>query len=163
MTGRSESRPFLSYTPGSIKTLTPTRSRVQPQADHIAHQLRVHLQYLGYPIANDPLYSGRNIWGPNLGKNGVDLVAQPAAPAVPLKVELRIAAHPRAIFSDADRLKGEEAIPEGGSLSVAVRARMEDRELANIDLTSPILLSQQAREIIGKLRRLKDEQEDWVK
>ena len=27
-----------------------------------AHQLRVHLQFLGYPIANDPVYSGERIW-----------------------------------------------------------------------------------------------------
>ncbi|AET39027.1 uncharacterized protein Ecym_3555 [Eremothecium cymbalariae DBVPG len=32
------------------------------------HQIRVHLQYLGYPIANDPIYSNPHIWGPTLGK-----------------------------------------------------------------------------------------------
>ncbi|CUS21633.1 LAQU0S03e07074g1_1 [Lachancea quebecensis] len=32
------------------------------------HQIRVHLQYLGHPIANDPLYSNPQIWGPTLGK-----------------------------------------------------------------------------------------------
>ncbi|KAH3666291.1 hypothetical protein OGAPHI_004480 [Ogataea philodendri] len=34
------------------------------------HQIRVHLQFLGYPIVNDPLYSSPKIWGDNLGKNG---------------------------------------------------------------------------------------------
>lgn len=34
------------------------------------HQIRVHLQYLGYPIANDPIYSNPYIWGDKLGKNG---------------------------------------------------------------------------------------------
>ncbi|EMG46328.1 RIB2 Bifunctional protein RIB2 [Candida maltosa Xu316] len=34
------------------------------------HQIRVHLQYLGYPIANDPIYSSKFVWGENLGKNG---------------------------------------------------------------------------------------------
>lgn len=34
------------------------------------HQIRVHLQYLGYPIANDPIYSSPTIWGPELGKGG---------------------------------------------------------------------------------------------
>ncbi|ODV97225.1 hypothetical protein PACTADRAFT_48974 [Pachysolen tannophilus NRRL Y-2460] len=33
------------------------------------HQIRVHLQYLGHPIANDPLYSSPKIWGSNFGKN----------------------------------------------------------------------------------------------
>ncbi|KAM9894040.1 hypothetical protein OXX79_008960 [Metschnikowia pulcherrima] len=38
------------------------------------HQIRVHLQYLGHPIANDPIYSSEFIWGsPELGKgnNGI--------------------------------------------------------------------------------------------
>lgn len=34
------------------------------------HQIRVHLQYLGHPIANDPIYSNEYVWGPELGKNG---------------------------------------------------------------------------------------------
>lgn len=33
------------------------------------HQIRVHLQYIGHPIANDPIYSNEWVWGPNLGKN----------------------------------------------------------------------------------------------
>jgi tRNA pseudouridine synthase 8/2,5-diamino-6-(5-phospho-D-ribitylamino)-pyrimidin-4(3H)-one deaminase len=34
------------------------------------HQIRVHLQYLGYPIANDPIYSNAKVWGEDLGKAG---------------------------------------------------------------------------------------------
>lgn len=34
------------------------------------HQIRVHLQYLGHPIINDPIYSSPDIWGKNLGKDG---------------------------------------------------------------------------------------------
>lgn len=33
------------------------------------HQIRVHLQFLGHPISNDPIYSNRNVFGPDLGKN----------------------------------------------------------------------------------------------
>lgn len=33
------------------------------------HQIRVHLQFMGHPIANDPIYSNSFVWGPNLGKN----------------------------------------------------------------------------------------------
>jgi len=33
------------------------------------HQIRVHLQYLGYPIINDPLYN-HEVFGPNKGKGG---------------------------------------------------------------------------------------------
>lgn len=32
------------------------------------HQIRVHLQYLGYPIANDYLYNS-TVFGPTKGKN----------------------------------------------------------------------------------------------
>lgn len=35
------------------------------------HQIRLHLQYLGHPIANDPLYSSPKMWGSNLGKNAL--------------------------------------------------------------------------------------------
>lgn len=31
------------------------------------HQIRVHLQYLGFPIANDPIYSNVAVWGETLG------------------------------------------------------------------------------------------------
>ena len=30
------------------------------------HQLRVHLQYLGHPIANDPIYCNQRVFGPSL-------------------------------------------------------------------------------------------------
>lgn len=34
------------------------------------HQIRVHLQYLGFPILNDPIY-GSAAWGPHRGKGGL--------------------------------------------------------------------------------------------
>ena len=34
------------------------------------HQIRVHLQYLGFPIANDPLYNSQ-IFGPEKAKGGL--------------------------------------------------------------------------------------------
>ncbi|XP_058018075.1 pseudouridylate synthase RPUSD2 isoform X2 [Ahaetulla prasina] len=33
------------------------------------HQIRVHLQFLGHPIINDPIYNNE-IWGPEKGKGG---------------------------------------------------------------------------------------------
>lgn len=35
------------------------------------HQIRVHLQFLGHPISNDPIYSNRRVFGPNLGRHEV--------------------------------------------------------------------------------------------
>lgn len=34
------------------------------------HQIRVHLQFLGFPILNDPIY-GSSAWGPKRGKGGL--------------------------------------------------------------------------------------------
>lgn len=36
------------------------------------HQIRVHLQYLGYPIQNDPIYANQRVWGFNLGQEDPD-------------------------------------------------------------------------------------------
>ena len=33
------------------------------------HQIRVHLQFLGHPIANDPIYCNQRVFGPQLGFN----------------------------------------------------------------------------------------------
>lgn len=38
------------------------------------HQIRVHLQYLNHPIANDPIYSSEEIWGVQLGDVPIDQV-----------------------------------------------------------------------------------------
>ena len=34
------------------------------------HQIRVHLQWLGFPIINDPIYNHATAWGENKGKHG---------------------------------------------------------------------------------------------
>ncbi|KAJ3011153.1 RNA pseudouridylate synthase domain containing protein 2 [Thoreauomyces humboldtii] len=66
------------------------------------HQLRVHLQWLGHPIANDPIYGSEIAWGPEVGKGGLasgsisdvlakltptdeqrSVASEPAAPADP--------------------------------------------------------------------------------
>merc|ERR1711939_208152 len=36
------------------------------------HQLRVHLQFLGHPISNDPIYCNQKVFGPSLGKGSED-------------------------------------------------------------------------------------------
>ncbi|TXT13504.1 hypothetical protein VHUM_00871 [Vanrija humicola] len=130
------------------------------------HQLRVHLQYLGYPIANDPLYSQESVWGPGCGKGGVDLVPQGEQTSQILAIQERRAkgnasgqATPPPIPDDSARLAGRESGPEIGPNKNAFKPR----EFDNVDITSPIYLSQQARDVIGALRRQRDEAEDWVK
>ena len=34
------------------------------------HQIRVHLQYLGHPIMNDPIYNHPTAWGEGNGQKG---------------------------------------------------------------------------------------------
>ncbi len=36
------------------------------------HQLRVHLQFLGHPIQNDPIYANQRVWGFDLGGNDAE-------------------------------------------------------------------------------------------
>lgn len=36
------------------------------------HQLRVHLQFLGHPITNDPIYANRRVFGADLGHNAAN-------------------------------------------------------------------------------------------
>ncbi|KAL2187074.1 pseudouridine synthase [Thermothelomyces heterothallicus CBS 203.75] len=36
------------------------------------HQIRVHLQFLGHPIQNDPIYANQKVWGFELGYNDAE-------------------------------------------------------------------------------------------
>ncbi|KAF2104837.1 pseudouridine synthase [Rhizodiscina lignyota] len=36
------------------------------------HQLRVHLQFLGHPIANDPIYANQRVFGPDLAAGSAE-------------------------------------------------------------------------------------------
>ena len=52
------SRPWTTKRGFSIVRCLPLTGRT--------HQLRVHLQYLGHPIANDPIYCNQRVFGPEL-------------------------------------------------------------------------------------------------
>lgn len=57
-------RPWLKKQGYSVVRCLPVTGRT--------HQLRVHLQHLGHPIQNDPIYANRRVWGHDLGENDVD-------------------------------------------------------------------------------------------
>jgi tRNA pseudouridine synthase 9 len=57
-------RPWLKREGYSIVRCLPVTGRT--------HQLRVHLQFLGHPIANDPIYCNQRVWGASLGANDAD-------------------------------------------------------------------------------------------
>ncbi|KAG8930177.1 hypothetical protein FRC02_004527 [Tulasnella sp. 418] len=39
-----------------------------------SHQIRVHLQYLGHPIVNDPIYNDTKVWGSSGGQGGLPVL-----------------------------------------------------------------------------------------
>lgn len=53
------SMPWKSHRGYSIVHCLPLTGRT--------HQIRVHLQFLGHPISNDPIYANQRVFGPNLG------------------------------------------------------------------------------------------------
>lgn len=57
----SESMAWKRLTGYSIVRCQPLTGRT--------HQIRVHLQYLGHPISNDPIYCNQRVFGPSLGKD----------------------------------------------------------------------------------------------
>lgn len=59
-----EKRPWIAKKGYSIVRCLPLTGRT--------HQLRVHLQFLGHPIQNDPIYANQRVWSANLGHNDVD-------------------------------------------------------------------------------------------
>lgn len=59
-----EARPWLNKEGYSIVRCLPITGRT--------HQLRVHLQFLGHPISNDPIYCNQRVWGTNLGFNDAE-------------------------------------------------------------------------------------------
>lgn len=59
-----EGRPWLKKEGYSIVRCLPVTGRT--------HQLRVHLQFLGHPIGNDPIYCNQRVWGANLGAHDAD-------------------------------------------------------------------------------------------
>lgn len=126
-----------------------------------AHQIRVHLQYLGHPIANDQVYSETRIWvcldlclfcvggiylvklgqGDNLGKGGVDLIPsdERSAPLPPSKLP-----------ESSDRLTRSDAVSRINGGKLLPRETGHD-----IGMGSPVPLSKETVEIITRLRNLK--------
>jgi tRNA pseudouridine synthase 9 len=55
-----DGQPWKKFSGYSIVRCFPVTGRT--------HQLRVHLQYLGHPISNDPIYANQRVFGPSLGR-----------------------------------------------------------------------------------------------
>ncbi|KAH6655625.1 RluA family pseudouridine synthase [Truncatella angustata] len=59
----SQDKPWANKEGYSIVRCLPVTGRT--------HQIRVHLQHLGHPIQNDPIYANQKVWGINLGRGDV--------------------------------------------------------------------------------------------
>ncbi|KAH7026050.1 pseudouridine synthase [Microdochium trichocladiopsis] len=57
----NKERPWTGAKGYSILRCLPVTGRT--------HQLRVHLQHLGHPIQNDPIYANQKVWGARLGRD----------------------------------------------------------------------------------------------
>ncbi|KAG6918886.1 hypothetical protein DXG01_010950 [Tephrocybe rancida] len=120
-----------------------------------SHQIRVHLQFLGHPIANDPVYSETKIWGGNLGKGGINIVPseERAAPAPPPHLQ----SHTDSVGSPESLSKGMGEHQRSGP-----GVKLLPRETGmDIGMGSPVPLSSEAVDVITRLRNMKDEDEDW--
>ncbi|KAF8644092.1 hypothetical protein AX16_008697 [Volvariella volvacea WC 439] len=130
-----------------------------------SHQIRVHLQFLGHPIANDPIYSETRIWGENLGKGGIDIVPsdERRAPSPPphLKLLTENGGNPESITKDIPEPSNGET-GHGEQASLKPYHKLLPRETGqDIGMGSPVPLSSEAVGVITRLRNMKDEDEDW--
>ncbi|KAJ7125407.1 hypothetical protein C8R44DRAFT_831093 [Mycena epipterygia] len=125
-----------------------------------SHQIRVHLQFLGHPIANDPVYAETRIWGERLGKGGIDTTPsdERLAPAPPPHLEQQIEAtgNPESLTKVTPQVGTAEQTPLVPYTKLLPRETGED-----IGMGSPVPLSSEAVGVITRLRNLKDEEEDW--
>ncbi|KAJ3711599.1 pseudouridine synthase [Lentinula raphanica] len=124
-----------------------------------SHQLRVHLQYLGHPISNDPVYGDPRIWGEKMGKGGIDTVPsdERAAPAPPPHLSDCLEGNPESLSGTSQNTNVEES-----QTANLPRAKLLPRETGeDIGMGSPVPLSSEAVGVITKLRNMKDEAQDW--
>ncbi|KAF7798242.1 hypothetical protein EIP86_009459 [Pleurotus ostreatoroseus] len=123
-----------------------------------SHQIRVHLQFLGHPIANDSIYSEVRIWGEDLGKGGIDITPseEREAPAAPPIFQFSPETNPENVSAKPSLLADSEAASQVPERKLLPRETGHD-----IGMGSPVPLSSQAVSVITKLRNMKDEDEDW--
>ncbi|KAI0048640.1 pseudouridine synthase [Auriscalpium vulgare] len=121
-----------------------------------SHQIRVHLQFLGFPVANDPVYSETRIWGPNLGRGGIDTTPSEDRSAPVPPPHLQDGSNPE-LLSPAPTGDGSTDQSEADA-----RPKLLPRETGHdIGMGSPVPLSAEAVGVITRLRNMKDEDEDW--
>ncbi|KAF5365985.1 hypothetical protein D9758_006678 [Tetrapyrgos nigripes] len=130
-----------------------------------SHQIRVHLQYLGHPIANDPVYSEKRIWGSTMGKGGLDLAPSDERSA-PKPPEHLADSNSESLGTPmAPAVAAAEGLDNPSTetqMQTQTPRKLLPRETGeDIGMGSPVPLSSEAVEVITRLRNMKDEAEDW--
>ncbi|KAI0090808.1 pseudouridine synthase [Irpex rosettiformis] len=133
-----------------------------------SHQIRVHLQFLGHPIANDPIYSEERIWGHNIGKGGIDITPseERAAPEAPPQFEFTtLDENPESLSKGTPNLSTpatQNSTTDTAAPGDTPSRKPMPRETGHdIGMGSPVPLSAEAVRVITRLRNMKDEDEDW--
>lgn len=106
---------------------------------------------MGHPIANDPIYSLATIWGPELGKGGVDtsttITSEERLPPAPPE-------HANLKFDDA--LSNPESLVGTETSEGPRQTKLMPRETGHdIGMGSPVPLSKESVQIITRLRNMK--------
>jgi hypothetical protein len=156
------------------------------------HQIRVHLQFLGHPIANDPIYQNTSAWGPELGKGGVfgqdrggtSEQRQLKMDAGDRLMEKLKAEGTGASFSPASSAPDSEREEEAAEIALKLarqstdsdrqqtqgekksRAPPTEEELAAVEADRKAhdpALTDQARVVVAVLRDVKDEADGWAR
>ncbi|KAK7472266.1 hypothetical protein VKT23_000387 [Stygiomarasmius scandens] len=121
-----------------------------------SHQIRVHLQYLGHPIANDSVYCEERIWGAKMGKGGIDTTPSDERSAPKPPEHLADSTSESLSRPDTVENTDKAMVESQTSRKLLPRETGED-----IGMGSPVPLSSEAVEVITRLRNMKDEAEDW--
>ncbi|KAF8340950.1 tRNA-pseudouridine synthase [Amanita rubescens] len=123
-----------------------------------SHQLRVHLQFLGHPIANDPVYTDNKIWGDKLGAGGIDVVPSDARSAPEPPPHLQSMTE---LEGNPESLSNTPGMQDNTSSDMPHQKLLPRQTGEDIGMGSPVPLSSEAVGIITRLRNKKDEDEDW--
>ncbi|CAE6425854.1 unnamed protein product [Rhizoctonia solani] len=138
-----------------------------------SHQIRVHLQFIGHPVANDPVYQN----GPKRGKGGISTIPseQRQAPQPPTNSQYKL---PGVLPETSDKASVDRVADALANVAIEQNVTPLStpasrtpapatgtplpRETGNdIGMSSPVPLSSEAVGIITRLRNEKDESEDW--
>ncbi|KAH8927508.1 pseudouridine synthase [Atractiella rhizophila] len=117
------------------------------------HQIRVHLQYLGYPIANDPIYNNSTAWGPDKARGGVfrdALEAKTRALDVDAPEGADVEEQEKRLRAKEQRFAEQPSVPKPGFDPLGSGSTVPGSGL-----------NEQSIRAITELRKTRDEEENW--